>query len=46
MRGAKHQYYCPNEIPGYSPTKQYNPHQHMQRRFTHMLDDNDSFFLS
>lgn len=31
VRGAKHQYFHPNEIPNYKPTKNYNPFHQKKR---------------
>jgi hypothetical protein len=36
VKGAKHQYYSPNEIPGYVPTKLFNPNYGNKMRYTNL----------
>lgn len=41
VRGAKHQYFFPNEIPDYKPSKQYNPFQRRRSTVGSNSPDND-----
>ena len=46
VRGAKHQYFSPNEIPNYQPTKAYHPTQTHERRNRHAGGQKTNFFKS